>query len=87
MWTSGALPPALIAFENLVHHLDPSWHVAGLGRRYYRVEKEVLAAAAVVHFSGPAKPWLETSSPEARSLWYRHVNVSNEFITGCAIAG
>ncbi|XP_057796150.1 probable galacturonosyltransferase 15 [Salvia miltiorrhiza] len=86
LWRSGALPPALIAFENLVHCLDPSWHVAGLGQRYPNVEKEMVEAAAVVHFSGPAKPWLQTCSPEVRSLWYTHLNLSNQYIATCGIA-
>ncbi|KAH6764098.1 galacturonosyltransferase 15 [Perilla frutescens var. hirtella] len=87
LWRSGALPPALIAFEKLVHHLDPSWHVAGLGQRYPNVEKDKLEGGAVIHFSGPAKPWLETGSPEVSSLWYRHVNLSNEYIARCGITG
>ncbi|KAK6157513.1 hypothetical protein DH2020_011761 [Rehmannia glutinosa] len=64
LWHPGALPPALLAFESHVHRIDPSWHVAGLGYRYPRADKHVLEAAAVVHFSGPAKPWLEIGSPE-----------------------
>lgn len=87
LWQPGALPPALIAFENLVHRLDPSWHVAGLGRRYPNVEKDKVERAAVMHFSGPAKPWFDTGSPEIRSLWYRHVNLSNEYIARCGITG
>ncbi|KAK6134406.1 hypothetical protein DH2020_031838 [Rehmannia glutinosa] len=64
LWHPGALPPALLAFESHVHRIDPSWHVAGLGYRYPRADKHVLEAAAALHFSGPAKPWLEIGSPE-----------------------
>ncbi|KAL6570839.1 hypothetical protein OROGR_000389 [Orobanche gracilis] len=87
LWHPGALPPALLAFENHVQRIDPSWHIAGLGDRYSQADKHNLEAAAVVHFSGPAKPWLEIGSPEVRGLWNRHVNLSNEHIKRCGITG
>ncbi|KAL6553742.1 hypothetical protein OROMI_019415 [Orobanche minor] len=68
LWHPGALPPALLAFENHVHRIDSSWHIAGLGYRYSQADKHNLEAAAVVHFSGPAKPWLEIVSPETGGI-------------------
>ncbi|KAK4394772.1 putative galacturonosyltransferase 15 [Sesamum angolense] len=73
LWHPGALPPALVAFEGHVHHIDASWHVAGMGHRYPEVDRRKLEAAAVIHFSGPAKPWLEIGSPERE----REDNISN----------
>ncbi|CAK9163722.1 unnamed protein product [Ilex paraguariensis] len=87
LWHPGALPPALLAFEGHVHTIDPSWHVAGLGHRFPQVSQQVLEAASVIHFSGPAKPWLEIGIPEVRSLWNQHVNFSNELIRKCRIIG
>ncbi|KAL3821371.1 hypothetical protein ACJIZ3_007276 [Penstemon smallii] len=87
LWHPGALPPAIIAFEGHVHSLDPSWHIAGLGYRYPNIDKHKVEDAAVVHFSGPAKPWLEIGSPEVRGLWNRHVNLSNEYLWKCGIMG
>ncbi|KAL0320437.1 UNVERIFIED_CONTAM: putative galacturonosyltransferase 15, partial [Sesamum radiatum] len=84
-WHPGALPPALVAFEGHMHHIDPSWHVAGMGYQYPEVDRSKLEAAAVIHFSGPAKPWHEIGSPEVRGLWYRHVNASNEYVRRCGI--
>ncbi|XP_009762631.1 putative galacturonosyltransferase 15 isoform X2 [Nicotiana tabacum] len=88
LWNPGALPPSLIAFEGHVHRIDPSWHIAGLGyRSIMNVTESILENVAVVHFSGPAKPWLEIGSPEIRSLWSRHVNFSNEYVRKCGIVG
>ncbi|XP_012066531.1 probable galacturonosyltransferase 15 isoform X2 [Jatropha curcas] len=87
LWRPGALPAALLAFEGHVHPIDPSWHLAGLGHRPPEVQRETLEAAAVLHFSGPAKPWLEIGFSEVQSLWNRHVNFSNEFIRKCRIIG
>ena len=85
LWRPGALPPALIAFEGHVNPIDPSWHLAGLGYQVPTVAPELTENAAVIHFSGPAKPWLEIGFPEVRRLWKRHVNFSNEFVTKCRI--
>ncbi|XP_010504844.1 PREDICTED: probable galacturonosyltransferase 15 isoform X1 [Camelina sativa] len=85
LWQPGALPPTLLAFKGLTQSLDPSWHVAGLGSRSVKSPEEILKSAAVLHFSGPAKPWLEISNPEVRSLWYRYVNSSDIFIRKCKI--
>ncbi|XP_059663323.1 probable galacturonosyltransferase 15 [Cornus florida] len=87
LWRPGALPPALIAFEGYVHPIDPSWHFSGLGYRFAQVDPQILEVAAVVHFSGPAKPWLEIGFPKVRRLWNRHVNFSNDFIRKCRIRG
>lgn len=70
-----------------MHHIDPLWHVAGLGSRSPEVPRDILEAASVIHFSGPAKPWLEIGFPEVRGLWNKHVNSSNKFVRKCRIMG
>ncbi|OVA05582.1 Glycosyl transferase [Macleaya cordata] len=87
LWHPGALPPALIAFEGQVHPIDPSWHVVGLGSHQPPPELgwKILEVASVLHFSGPAKPWLEIGFPELRSLWNIHVNYSSEYLRRCKI--
>ncbi|KAI4308073.1 hypothetical protein L6164_031186 [Bauhinia variegata] len=87
LWNPGVLPPALIAFEDQVHPIDPSWLVSDLGyrHRYKEITREQLESAAVIHFSGPAKPWLEIGFPKFRSLWNRYLNYSNKFIRRCRI--
>ncbi|XP_061369852.1 probable galacturonosyltransferase 15 [Gastrolobium bilobum] len=83
----GVLPPALIAFEGQVQPIDSSWLVTDLGYRHRSEEISIqkLEAAVVVHFSGPAKPWLDIGLPEVRSLWNRYVNFSDKFIKRCGI--
>jgi alpha-1,4-galacturonosyltransferase len=88
LWQPGVHPPALLAFEGQVHPIDPSWHVGGLGYRPPQAHNiKMLGDAAVLHFSGPAKPWLDIGFPELRSLWNRHVNFSDKFIRKCRILG
>uniref|UniRef100_A0A2P2N246 Hexosyltransferase n=1 Tax=Rhizophora mucronata TaxID=61149 RepID=A0A2P2N246_RHIMU len=85
LWQPGVVPPALLAFEGYVHPIDALWHVAGLGYVPPEASEEILKTAAVLHFSGPAKPWLVIGFPEVRNVWTRHINFSNNFIRKCTI--
>lgn len=85
LWRIGSLPPALIAFADLVQPIDPSWHVSGLGEEVLEVNLDLLESAAVLHYSGPAKPWLPIAYPKLKSLWTIHVNYSSEMMKSCGI--
>lgn len=90
LWHFELLPPALIAFEGKVHPIDPSWHMGGLGtyQQQPKLGEKILksaASSAVIHFSGPAKPWLEIGLPELRNLWKVYVNYSSEYLQSCNI--
>jgi lipopolysaccharide biosynthesis glycosyltransferase len=78
-----SLPPALIAFNSQVQAIEPLWHLPGLGWRM--PDPDLMQFSAVLHFSGPRKPWLEIAFPELRKLWLGHLNVSDSFLRGCGI--
>ncbi|KAK1308073.1 putative galacturonosyltransferase 12 [Acorus calamus] len=84
LWQLGTLPPALIAFHGQVHVIDPYWHMLGLG---YQDNTSVSDAeqAAVVHFNGRGKPWLDIAFPQLKPLWTKYVNYSDRFIKRCNI--
>ncbi|ERM97875.1 hypothetical protein AMTRI_Chr02g259310 [Amborella trichopoda] len=84
LWQLGTLPPGLIAFHGHVHIIDPFWHMLGLG---YQANTSVEAAekAAVIHFNGRAKPWLDIAFAQLRPLWAKYVDGSDKFIKSCKI--
>ncbi|XP_059664807.1 probable galacturonosyltransferase 12 [Cornus florida] len=84
LWQLGTLPPGLIAFHDHVHIIDPFWHMLGLG---YQGNTSISDAetAAVIHFNGRAKPWLDVVFPQLRPLWTKYVNFSDNFIKSCHI--
>lgn len=84
LWRLGTLPPSLIAFDGHVHPIDPSWHMLGLGYQS-NTNLESVRQAAVIHYNGQAKPWLEIGFPELKSFWTNYVDYSNEFIRHCNI--
>ncbi|KAH1080756.1 hypothetical protein J1N35_020517 [Gossypium stocksii] len=84
MWKLGTLPPALIAFKGRVHPIDPSWHMLGLGYQS-KTNIENVKRAAVIHYNGQSKPWLEIGFDHLRPFWTKYVNYSNDFVRKCHI--
>ncbi|XP_010931276.1 probable galacturonosyltransferase 12 [Elaeis guineensis] len=84
LWQLGTLPPGLIAFHGHVHIIDPYWHMLGLGYQENTTIADV-EKAAVIHFNGRAKPWLDIAFPQLRPLWTKYLNFSDKFIRGCNI--
>lgn len=84
MWKLGTLPPALIAFKGHVQAIDPSWHMLGLGYQS-NTNLENVKKAAVIHYNGQSKPWLEIGFEHLRPFWTKYVNYSNDFIKNCHI--
>nr|POE93766.1 putative galacturonosyltransferase 4 [Quercus suber] len=62
LWKLGTLPPGLITFWKRIYPLHRSWHVLGLGYNPNVNQKEI-DRAAVIHYNGNMKPWLEISIP------------------------
>ncbi|ONM33159.1 putative galacturonosyltransferase 13 [Zea mays] len=84
LWRLGTLPPGLIAFKGHVHPIDPSWHLLGLG---YQEKTDISSVeqAAVIHYNGQSKPWLEIGFKHLQPFWTKYVNYSNEFLRNCHI--
>jgi alpha-1,4-galacturonosyltransferase len=84
LWKFGTLPPALIAFRGHVHGIDPSWHLLGLGYQD-KTDIESVRRAAVIHYNGQCKPWLDIAFKNLQPFWTKHVNYSNDFVRNCHI--
>ncbi|KAL3521790.1 hypothetical protein ACH5RR_014624 [Cinchona calisaya] len=84
LWKLGTLPPGLITFWNRTYALDRSWHVLGLGYNTNVSQKEI-DRAAVVHYNGNLKPWLEIGIPKYRSYWAKFVDYDQMYLRECNI--
>ncbi|XP_008803497.2 galacturonosyltransferase 8-like [Phoenix dactylifera] len=85
LWKLGTLPPGLITFYSTTKPLDKSWHVLGLGYNP-SISMEEIKNAAVVHFNGNMKPWLDIAMNQFRHLWTKYVDYDMEFIRQCNFA-
>ncbi|CAN6848055.1 hypothetical protein HID58_048852 [Brassica napus] len=84
LWKLGTLPPGLITFWKRTYPLDRKWHVLGLGYNP-SVNQRDIERAAVVHYNGNLKPWLEIGIPKYRGLWSKHVDYQHVYLRECNI--
>ncbi|KAJ0519886.1 putative polygalacturonate 4-alpha-galacturonosyltransferase [Helianthus annuus] len=82
LWKLGTLPPGLITFYSTTKPLEKSWHVLGLGYNP-SISMEEIRDAAVVHFNGNMKPWLDIGMSQFRPLWTKYVDYDMEFVQAC----
>ncbi|XP_031480128.1 probable galacturonosyltransferase 4 isoform X2 [Nymphaea colorata] len=84
LWKLGTLPPGLITFWKRTFPLDKSWHVLGLGYNP-NVDQKEIEHAAVIHYNGNMKPWLEIGMPRYRHYWSKHVDYDQVYLRECNI--
>ncbi|XAR54509.1 Polygalacturonate 4-alpha-galacturonosyltransferase [Bertholletia excelsa] len=84
LWKLGTLPPGLITFYGLTHPLEKSWHVLGLGYNP-SIAKSSIQKAAVIHYNGNMKPWLELAMSKYRPYWAKYINFDHPYINRCNI--
>jgi alpha-1,4-galacturonosyltransferase len=82
LWKLGTLPPGLITYYKTTKPLDKSWHVLGLGYNP-SISMDEIRNAAVVHFNGNMKPWLDIGMNQYRDIWTKYVDYDMEFVQMC----
>ncbi|KAL5224983.1 hypothetical protein ABZP36_011622 [Zizania latifolia] len=82
LWKLGTLPPGLITFYNLTYPLNRTWHVLGLGYDPV-VDLAEIENAAVVHYNGNYKPWLDLAISKYKPYWSKYVDLGNSHIQRC----
>ncbi|GAA0153608.1 transferase [Lithospermum erythrorhizon] len=84
LWKLGTLPPGLMTFYGLTHPLDKSWHVLGLGYNP-SINKAQIQKAAVIHYNGNMKPWLELAMTKYKSYWSKYIKTDHPYIRNCKV--
>ncbi|KAL8142560.1 hypothetical protein V2J09_015592, partial [Rumex salicifolius] len=72
LWKLGTLPPGLITFYNLTYPMHSTWHALGLGYDPALNQTEI-ENAAVVHYNGNYKPWLDLAIAKYKQYWSKYV--------------
>ncbi|OMO78710.1 Glycosyl transferase, family 8 [Corchorus capsularis] len=85
LWKLGTLPPGLITFYGLTHPLEKSWHVLGLGYNP-SIDKREIERAAVIHYNGNMKPWLELAMTKYRSYWTKYIKYDHPYLRNCNLS-
>lgn len=85
LWKLGTLPPGLITFYRLTHPIEKSWHVLGLGYNP-SIDKSDIENAAVIHYNGNMKPWLELAMTKYRSYWTKYIKYDHPYLRSCNLS-
>ncbi|XP_009792003.2 putative galacturonosyltransferase 9 [Nicotiana tabacum] len=82
LWKLGTLPAGLMTFYSKTKSLDKSWHVLGLGYNP-SVSMDEIHKAAVIHYNGDMKPWLDIALNQYKELWTKYIDSEMEFVQMC----
>ncbi|KAH0451934.1 hypothetical protein IEQ34_019233 [Dendrobium chrysotoxum] len=85
LWKLGTLPPGLLTFYKLTFPLDKSWHVLGLGYNP-SIDRAEIDNAAVIHYNGNMKPWLELAMTKYRPFWSKYIKHDHPHIRSCSFS-
>ncbi|KAK1563818.1 hypothetical protein Q3G72_033308 [Acer saccharum] len=79
-----ALHASLLTFQDQIYALDGAWALSGLGHDY-GVDIQAIKKAAVLHYNGNMKPWLELGIPRYRLYWKKFLNLEDRFLSECNV--
>ncbi|XP_057965856.1 probable galacturonosyltransferase 6 [Malania oleifera] len=82
LWKAGSLPLGWVTFYNQTTALDRRWHVVGLGHDS-TLELGNLERAAVIHYDGILKPWLDVGIGKYKGYWSKHVKYDHPYLQEC----
>lgn len=81
---AGSLPIGWLTFYNQTVPLDKRWHILGLGYES-GVPRAEIDRAAVIHFDGIMKPWLEIGISKYKGYWGRYLSFDHPHLQQCNI--
>ncbi|KAK9986377.1 hypothetical protein SO802_031328 [Lithocarpus litseifolius] len=79
-----ALHASLLSFQDLIYALDGTWTLSGLGHDY-GIDIQAISKAAVLHYNGNMKPWLELGIRKYRGYWKKYLNREDQFLSQCNV--
>ncbi|WOK98004.1 hypothetical protein Cni_G06712 [Canna indica] len=84
LWKAGTNFLGQLLFYNHTVTLEQQWHVTGLGHDS-NLDKIEIETAAVVHYDGNMKPWLDIAIPRYRRYWTKFLDYTNDYLQKCNI--
>lgn len=83
-WRSAALPVGLLAFQDRIHPIEGELVQFGLGHDY-GLTHGAIKKAAILHYNGNMKPWLELGIRRYRKYWKRYLPRDEPFMIDCNV--
>ncbi|XP_074316137.1 putative galacturonosyltransferase 6 isoform X2 [Silene latifolia] len=82
LWKTGSLPLGWVTFYNRTIALDPRWHLLGLGFDS-QIKTDQIEQAAVIHYDGIMKPWLDIGIRKYKGYWNQYVKFDHPYLLQC----
>lgn len=79
-----ALRASLLSFEGLIYAIDGAWILSGLGHDY-GIDIKAISKAAILHYNGNMKPWLELGIPKYKHYWKKFLSREDQFLSECNV--
>ncbi|XP_052484217.1 probable galacturonosyltransferase 7 isoform X5 [Gossypium raimondii] len=84
MKEGSALLATLLTFQDQIYALDRVWVLSGLGHDY-GLDIEGIKKAAVLHYNGNMKPWLDLGIPKYKEYWKKFLNHEDQYLSECNV--
>ncbi|XP_043815120.1 probable galacturonosyltransferase 7 isoform X3 [Manihot esculenta] len=81
---ASALRASLLTFQDQIYALGNVWALSGMGHDY-GLDVKVIKNAAVLHYNGRMKPWLELGIPRYKRYWKSFLNRNDRFLAECNV--
>lgn len=79
---TGSLPLGWLTFYNKTMVLDRRWHILGLGYDS-GVDRNEIERAAVIHYDGIRKPWLDIAMGRYKGYWSKFMKFDHPIVQRC----
>jgi alpha-1,4-galacturonosyltransferase len=83
-WRAATLPAGLLVFQDLIHPIEGQWVQFGLGHDY-GLTHGAIKKAAILHYNGNMKPWLELGIRRYRKYWKKYLPRDDPFMIDCNV--
>ena len=84
LFNTGSLPLGWLTFYNNIMVLDRRWHILGLGYDS-GIDTNKIEQAAVIHFNGIRKPWMDIGLGRYKSYWSKFMKFDHPLLQRCNI--
>ncbi|XP_058748697.1 probable galacturonosyltransferase 6 [Vicia villosa] len=84
LFSTGSLPLGWLTFYNKTMVLDRRWHIVGLGYDS-DIDTKKIEQAAVIHFDGIKKPWMDIGYARYKSYWSKFIKFDLPLLQRCNI--
>ncbi|KAL5080928.1 hypothetical protein RYX36_009349 [Vicia faba] len=84
LFSTGSLPIGWLTFYNKIMVLDRRWHILGLGYDS-DIDTNKIEQAAVIHFDGIRKSWMDIGLARYKSYWSKFINFDLPLLQRCNI--